>query len=383
MRIHEYQAKELFDEAGLPVTRETVVDSPDRAREAAREIGEPVVVKAQVHTGGRGKAGGVQLADDPEGAAGAAGEILGMDIHGHTVHRVLVARQVAYDQELYLGLVFDRERETDVMIGCGEGGVEIETLAEEHPEAIHREPAHPHLGLRGFQYRRLAHSIAPEPDHVGAIADVARRLFETYRRWDANTAEINPLVTHGDGSVTALDAKMNLDDNALFRHDRLEAMRDPREEDPLEAKARKADLNYVRLDGSVGIIGNGAGLVMTSLDMVDRAGGDPANFLDIGGSSSPEKVTTALEILMENENTQSILINVFGGITRCDDVARGLIEAVGNLGIELPIVVRLTGTNEEEGRRLLEESDVELIFCENMEDAARESVARIGAATSA
>lgn len=383
MRIHEYQTKELFAEEGLPVPRETVVDSPEAARRAARELEGGAVVKAQVHTGGRGKAGGVRIVDSPQEAADAAGEILGMDIHGHTVHRLLVAERIDYRQELYLGLVFDRERETDVMIGCGEGGVDIETLAEEHPDALHRETVHPHLGLRDFQYRRLAYGIAPGADHVRAVADAARRLFAAYRRWDANTAEINPLVTHADGSVTALDAKMNLDDNALYRHDRLEAMRDPHEEDPLETKAREADLNYVRLDGSVGIIGNGAGLVMTSLDMVDRAGGTPANFLDIGGSSSPEKVTTALEILMENENTQSILINVFGGITRCDDVARGLIEAVGRLGIELPIVVRLTGTNEEEGRRLLEESDLDLVFCENMEDAAREAVERMDPAASA
>ncbi len=383
MRIHEFQAKEIFAEEGIAVPEERPVDSPESAREAAEELGGSVVVKAQVHTGGRGKAGGVKLLDTPQEAQRAAEEILGMDIKGHRVRRLLVARQVSYEEELYLGVVFDRDRQTNALIGSGEGGVDIETLAEEHPEAIHKEWAHPTLGFRPFQLSRLAFRVAPRPSLGRPIAGVAGRLASAYERTDANVAEINPLVTHADDTVTALDAKMNFDDNALFRQPDVEALRDVEEEDPLETRTREADLHYVRLDGTVGIIGNGAGLVMTTLDVVDRAGAKPANFLDIGGSSSPEKVKTALEVIVENDRTRSILINVFGGITRCDDVARGLIQAVEESRIDLPIVVRLTGTNEAEGKRLLEESGIDLVTRETMEEAANEAVRRARTSTSA
>lgn len=374
MRIHEYQAKQLFEAGGLPVPDETVVDTPDEAEDAARGLGGSAVVKAQVHTGGRGKAGGVKLVDSPAEAREAASAILGMDIHGHPVNRVLVAEQLEYEQELYLGIVFDRSRQTNAIMACAEGGVDIETLAEEKPEAIHKEWADSELGFRNYQLRRLAYDVAPRPELGRSIASAARRLVDVYEEKDANVAEINPLVTHEDNSVTALDAKMNFDDNALFRQPDVEEYRDPAEEDPLEAKAREADLHYVRLDGSVGIIGNGAGLVMTTLDVVDRAGGHPSNFLDIGGSSSPEKVKTALELIVANEKTDSILINVFGGITRCDDVAKGLIQAVDDMGIELPIVVRLTGTNEKEGKQLLEESGIDIEAHTSMEEAAEAAV---------
>lgn len=374
MRIHEYQAKEIFDEGHIPVPDEIVVESADDAADAARQIGGSAVVKAQVHTGGRGKAGGVKLVDSPEEAADAASDILGMDIHGHTVHQVLVAEQIDYEQEMYLGIVFDRSRQTNAIMACAEGGVDIETLAEENPEAIYKEWAHPDLGFRNYQLRRLAYRVAPRPSLGRAIGKVAGKLVDVYEKSDANVTEINPLVTHGDNTVTALDAKMNFDDNALFRQSEIEELRDPREEDPLESRAREADLHYVRLDGSVGIIGNGAGLVMTTLDVVDRAGAKPSNFLDIGGSSSPEKVKTALELIVENEKTQSILINVFGGITRCDDVANGLIQAVDDLGIELPIVVRLTGTNEKEGKQLLDESGIDIETRSSMEEAAERAV---------
>ena len=374
MRIHEYQAKELFDDVGIPIPEEHVVTTPDEAADSTAEIGGPAVVKAQVHTGGRGKAGGVKLVDDPDQARAAANDILGMDIKGHIVHRVLVAEQIEYEKELYLGLVFDRSDETTAIMGCSEGGVDIETLAEEQPESIHKEWAHPTLGFRPFQLRRLAYSIAPSVEHAGPISKLAHKLVDLYQTRDANVAEINPLVTHEGGSLTALDAKMNFDDNALFRQKDLEDYRDPHEEGELERKTREAGLHYVRLDGEVGIIGNGAGLVMTSLDVVDKAGGTPANFLDIGGSSSPEKVKTALEVLVENENTESILINVFGGITRCDDVARGLIQAVEEAHISLPIVVRLTGTNEAEGKKLLKESDIEVVSVDTMEQAADRAV---------
>lgn len=371
MRIHEYQAKELFESEGLPIPEETVVTDPDEAAKATDELdGSSSVVKAQVHTGGRGKAGGVQLVDSPEEARAVASDILGMDIHGHTVEKLLIAQKLEYEQELYLGIVFDRSNQTNAIMGCAEGGVDIETLAEEKPEAIHREWADPKLGFREYQLRRLAHHISPRPSLARAIGSVAGNLVDVYEKHDANVAEINPLVTHEDDTVTALDAKMNFDDNALFRHPDLRELRDPAEEDPLEARARNADLHYVRLDGTVGIIGNGAGLVMTTLDVVDRAGSEPSNFLDIGGSSSPEKVKTALELIVENEKTQSILINVFGGITRCDDVANGLIQAVEELEIKLPIVVRLTGTNEQEGKRLLEESGIEVETRTSMEKAA-------------
>jgi succinyl-CoA synthetase beta subunit len=378
LRIHEYQAKDLFDDGGLPVPREEVAEDPDEARQAADDLGGSVVVKAQVHTGGRGKAGGVELVDSADEAAEAAERIIGMDIHGHPVNRVLVAEQIDYEQELYLGIVFDRDRQTNVLMACAEGGVEIETLAEEKPEAIHKEWAHPKLGFRNYQLRRLSYDVAPRAGLGRSIASTARKLVDVYESKDANVAEINPLVTHEDDSVTALDAKMNFDDNALYRQPDIEELRDPAEEDPLEARAREADLHYVRLDGSVGIIGNGAGLVMTTLDVVDRAGGEPSNFLDIGGSSSPEKVKTALELIVANEKTESILINVFGGITRCDDVAQGLIQAVEDLGIELPIVVRLTGTNEKEGKKLLEESGIEIEARTSMEEAAEEAVSLAG-----
>lgn len=376
MRIHEYQAKELFDDAGIPVPDEIQVESAENAAEAAKKLGGDVVVKAQVHTGGRGKAGGVKLVDSPGEARNAASEILGMDIKGHTVHKLLVAEQITYEDELYLGIVFDRSEQTNVIMGCAEGGVEIETLAEEKPELIAKEWADPELGFRPFQLRRLAYKIAPDQSHGRALASIADSLTDVYMKSDANVTEINPLVTHSDGSVTALDAKMNFDDNALFRQPQIEELRDPKEEDPLEQKTREAGLHYVRLDGTVGIIGNGAGLVMTTLDVVDKAGGEPANFLDIGGSSSPEKVKTALEILLENDKTASILINVFGGITRCDDVAKGLIQAVNELDISIPIVVRLTGTNETEGKKLLRESGIDLIACDEMEKAAEQAVER-------
>ncbi len=374
MRIHEYQAKELFDGAGISVPDEIVASTPEEAQSIAADLGGSVVVKAQVHTGGRGKAGGVKLADSAREARDHAETILGMEIKGHPVHQVLVADQVEYERELYLGVVFDRDRQTSCLMGCAEGGVDIETLAEEQPEAIHKEWAHPSLGFRPYQLRRLAYAIAPRPEHGASIASFSHRLVELYKDTDARVAEINPLVTHADGSVTALDAKMDFDESALYRQPEIEQLRDPREEDPMDSKAREADLHFVRLDGEVGIIGNGAGLVMTTLDVVDRSGGKPANFLDIGGSSSPDKVSTALEIVVENENTRSIFINVFGGITRCDDVARGLIQGVEEAGIELPLVVRLTGTNEEKGRRLLDESDIEIESFDAMEAAAERAV---------
>ncbi|MCZ6477554.1 MAG: ADP-forming succinate--CoA ligase subunit beta [Gemmatimonadetes bacterium] len=353
MNIHEYQAREIFRAHGLPVPDSEVVDTPEGAAEAARSLGGRVVIKAQVHAGGRGKAGGVKLAADPEEARDAAGVILGMEIKGLRVRKVLVAPTADIATEAYVGIVMDRVSQRPVMMVSPEGGVDIEEVAETTPEAIFKETIDPRYGLLNHQATRLAYRLFSDPSLARAAAGVLSGLWRAYRSADATLAEVNPLISTSSGEVLAIDAKMNIDDNALFRHPELEAMRDEDAEAPSERRAREAGLSYIKLEGSVACCVNGAGLAMATMDLVKYYGGDPANFLDIGGSSNPDKVVCALEIMAGDPNVRSILFNIFGGITRCDDVANGIVEAMSRLELRVPLTIRLTGTNEEEAVGIL------------------------------
>ncbi|MBI4178566.1 ADP-forming succinate--CoA ligase subunit beta [bacterium] len=373
MKIHEYQARRLFEEAGIPVARAETAKTPAEAEAAAARIGTAVAVKAQVHVGGRGKAGGVKLAGGPKEAAAAAEKILGMTIKGSVVRQVLVMEKVNIAREVYLGLVFDRDRRGHGLIVSAAGGVDIEEVAAKTPEKIHREFIHPLAGLSGFQARKAAFSLGiPKPAAL-ETAKTLMALYGLFQKTDATLAEINPYVIRPDGTTVAIDAKMNFDDNALFRHRAIESLRDMQEEEPLEIEAKSADLAYVHLGGDIGIIGNGAGLVMTTLDVVTACGGKPANFLDIGGSSSPEKVRRALEIVLKEKGLKVIFLNVFGGITRCDDVATGLVQAIRSLAPKIPIVIRMTGTNVELGMNILKESGLNLKTHPTMQAAAAEA----------
>ncbi|MCZ6825121.1 MAG: ADP-forming succinate--CoA ligase subunit beta [Gemmatimonadetes bacterium] len=353
MNIHEYQAREIFRAHGLPVPDSEVVDTPEGAADAARSLGGRVVIKAQVHAGGRGKAGGVKLAADPEEARDAAGVILGMEIKGLRVRKVLVAPTADIATEAYVGIVMDRVSQRPVMMVSPEGGVDIEEVAETTPEAIFKETIDPRYGLLNHQATRLAYRLFSDPSLARAAAGVLSGLWRAYRSADATLAEVNPLISTSSGEVLAIDAKMNIDDNALFRHPELEAMRDEDAEAPSERRAREAGLSYIKLEGSVACCVNGAGLAMATMDLVKYYGGDPANFLDIGGSSNPDKVVCALEIMAGDPNVRSILFNIFGGITRCDDVANGIVEAMSRLELRVPLTIRLTGTNEEEAVGIL------------------------------
>ncbi len=353
MNIHEYQAREIFQSHGLPVPDSEVVDTPEGAADAARSLGGRVVIKAQVHAGGRGKAGGVKLAGDPEEARDAAGAILGMEIKGLRVRKVLVAPTADIATEAYVGIVMDRVSQRPVMMVSPEGGVDIEEVAETKPEAIFRETIDPRYGLLNHQATRLAYRLFSDPSLARPAAGVLSGLWCTYRSADATLAEVNPLISTSSGEVLAIDAKMNIDDNALFRHPDIEAMRDEDAEAPSERRAREAGLSYIKLEGSVGCCVNGAGLAMATMDLVKYYGGDPANFLDIGGSSNPDKVVCALEIMAGDPNVLSILFNIFGGITRCDDVANGIVEATSRLELRVPLTIRLTGTNEDEAVGIL------------------------------
>lgn len=373
MKVHEYQARELFRSGGLPVPGGEVVTSAENAERAATEIGKPVVVKAQVLVGGRGKAGGVKIAQNPSEAKEHAEAILGMDIKGETVHKVLITEAVDIATEIYLGVIMDRARQAPLIMASAEGGVEIEVTAEENPDAIKRLHVDPLYGVQSFEARGLAAQLHDDPGVVRQIAAVIERLYNVYREVDASLAEVNPLIVNGAGKVLAIDAKLNVDDNALYRHVDIEAMRDLEAEDPGESAARGAGLSFVALEGNVGCIVNGAGLAMATMDLVKTYGGLPANFLDIGGSSRPDKVVTALNIILRDKNVRSILFNIFGGITRCDDVARGLVTAFDEMKLELPVVVRLTGTNEEQAREILRELP-SLHTAETMDDAVKKAI---------
>jgi succinyl-CoA synthetase beta subunit len=356
MNIHEYQAKDIFREHGLPVPPGEVATTPAEARALAERYGGTVVVKAQVHAGGRGKAGGVKLAKSPEEAESHASDILGMEIKGLTVEKVLVTPAEDIDTEAYVGVIVDRASKRPVFMVSREGGVDIEEVAATNPDAIRRLAVDPRYGLLPFQAYWLAASLYDDVKQQRAAAKAMGQLYDAFVDSGASLAEINPLITTPSGEVKAIDAKMNVDDNELFRRKAVAAMRDTAAEPPSEIKAREASLTYIKLDGSIGAVVNGAGLAMATMDLIKFYGGEPANFLDIGGSSSPEKVISALEIITSDPNVKVILFNIFGGITRCDDVANGIVTAMQQMDFDLPLVIRLTGTNETEGVRILEEA---------------------------
>ncbi|MEX0832787.1 MAG: ADP-forming succinate--CoA ligase subunit beta [Actinomycetota bacterium] len=359
MDLFEHQGKELFAKSGIPLVEGFVASGGEEAREIAERLGGKVAVKAQVQIGGRGKAGGIALVHSPEEAQSAAEEMFSKGFRGTPVTRVLVERLVDIDVQFYVAITLDRSAGKYLGIVSNEGGVDIETVAQEHPDALRRVHIDPLLGLKSYQVRRLAGHL-PVAAREGA-GDVLTRMWQTLVENDATLVEINPLSLLAGGVVVALDAKVTIDDNALFRHPDLAPFADAHPVDPIEARAKKLGLQYVALDGEVGIIGNGAGLVMSTLDLVQQAGGRAANFLDIGGGASAEMMATSLEVILSNPSVRSVLINIFGGITRCDVVAEGILEALGRIDARVPLVVRLDGTNAEEGRRILAEANHERI----------------------
>lgn len=373
MNVHEYQAAELLAERGIPVNPGKVATSADEAGAIAEELGKLVAIKAQVHIGGRGKAGGIKLAKSPAEAREVASQILGMDIRGHTVSKVLVVPGVDIAREFYLGVVLDRPNRVPVLMASAEGGVDIETVAHESPEKIIMARADPYLGLRDYQAREVGFALGLENELIGPFAQIASKLFAAFLELDATLAEINPLIVTTDGQMLALDSKMSFDDNALFRHKHLESLRDIAEENATELEARGHGISYVKLDGNIGCIVNGAGLAMATMDAVKLHGGEPANFLDVGGGASADQVATAFQLVTSDENVRAILINIFGGITRGDVVAQGIREALGRVEVKVPIIVRLSGTNAEQGREIL--AGAGLTAFETMDEAARQVVA--------
>jgi succinyl-CoA synthetase beta subunit len=355
MNLHEYQAKELFQRAGIPIAPGIVCATPAEVRAAAEKIGGDVVVKAQVHSGGRGKAGGVKLAKSPLEAEEKAKPILALSIQGLPVRRVLVTKAVDIRSEAYAAILVDRAIKRPILMYSAAGGVDIEDTAHTNPEAIHKVAIDPALGLLPYQARAAAHALGLSGKQAVAAALLLVQLWDVFRDNDASLAEVNPLVVTDDGEVLALDAKVSIDDNALFRHPGLEAMRDSADETAGSILAREKGLSYVPLDGDIGCVVNGAGLAMTTMDLVKYYGGEPANFLDIGGSSNPEKVVAAFQIITGDSTVKAILFNIFGGITRCDDVARGILAALDQMELDVPLVIRLTGTNEELARQILAE----------------------------
>jgi succinyl-CoA synthetase beta subunit len=382
VKIHEYQAKALLREFGVTVPRGEVATTPAQAREIAQRLGGRVVVKAQVHAGGRGKGGGIKLADDPERAEQAAAQILGMMLktpqtppEGIKVRSVLIEEASAIERELYASITLDRTRATHVVMASASGGMDIEEVAARTPDKILREWAHPALGLADFQVRRLAFGLGLAGEQVKQAVALLRNLFALYLAKDCSLVEINPLVVTKDGRVLALDAKLNFDDNALYRHADVVALRDTHEEDPLDVEASKYGLNYIKLDGDVGCMVNGAGLAMATMDIIKLAGGEPANFLDVGGGASPEQIENAFRILSSDPNVKAVFINVFGGILRVDRLAEGIIAAVRTLGLTLPVVLRAEGTNVEQGKKMLADSGLALTMAEDMADGAKKAVA--------
>jgi succinyl-CoA synthetase beta subunit len=381
VKIHEHQAKALLRQFAVPVPRGGVATTPAEARAVAARLGSRVVVKAQVHAGGRGKAGGIKLADDPVAAEAAARQILGMRLktpqtppEGIEVRSVLVEEASAVERECYLSITLDRARSTHVVMASQAGGMEIEDVATRSPEKILREWAHPALGLADHQARRLAFGLGHAGDQLKPGVGLIQSLFALYLAKDCSLAEVNPLVVTRDGRLLALDAKLNFDDNALYRHPDIVALRDPHEEDPLDVEASKYGLNYIKLDGNVGCMVNGAGLAMATMDIIKLAGGEPANFLDVGGGASPEQIENAFRILASDPSVKAVFINVFGGILRVDRLAEGLIAAAKKLGLRLPVVVRLEGTNVELGKRMLAESGLSFVTAGDMGDGARKVV---------
>ncbi len=372
MKVHEYQAKEIFAGFGIPVPGGKVATTPEEAAAIAREIGKKVVIKAQVHVGGRGKAGGIKFASSPEEAKQVAMDILSMEIKGLPVRAVLVGECLDVAEEYYLGVIVDRKTQKPVIMVSSAGGVDIEEVARETPEKIHKYVVDPSRGLLPYEARNLAFKIVSDGKLAVKTAGVLTKLYNAFVGVDASLAEINPFIRTPNDEMIALDAKINIDDNALPRRPHIAELRDRGAENLYEAKAREKGLSYVKLDGSIGCIVNGAGLAMATMDMVKHYGAEPANFLDIGGSSNPEKVTTAMEIILSDKNVKAILFNIFGGITRCDDVANGIAQALGNMDVKVPVVVRLTGTNEDVAREILKK--VDLVSVNTMDEGVKEAI---------
>ena len=377
MKIHEYQAKEVFSRYDVRVPRGRVATSADQAEQIANELGGTVVVKAQIHAGGRGKGGGVKVVDGPAAARAAAREMIGRPLvthqtgpGGQVVRRVLVEEGLKIESELYAGMVVDRETARVTLILSSEGGMEIEEVARTHPEKILREPIDPLTGLMPHQVRRLAFGLGLSKPQVQAATTFLSGMYRAFVELDASLVEINPLVVTGDGELVALDAKMNFDDNALFRHPDVIELRDLDEEEPAEVEASKFDLSYIRLDGNIGCMVNGAGLAMATMDIIKLCGDEPANFLDVGGGTDAKRVKAAFKIILSDKNVKAILINIFGGIVRCDVIAEGVVEAVREVGIRVPLVVRLQGTLVERGREILAGSGLNVISADSMQDAA-------------
>jgi succinyl-CoA synthetase beta subunit len=386
MKIHEYQAKAILRKYGVAVPRGEMAETREQAEAAAKALFDSgasgVVVKAQIHAGGRGKGGGVKIAKSVEEAADLASKILGMTLvthqtgpEGRVVRRLLMEETLPIEKELYLGIVIDRTEARPVFMASAAGGMEIEQVAAENPDAILKEYVAPGMGLEGFQARKLAFQLGLKPAQISQAVQLMTGLYKAFLDTDSSLMEINPFVTCTDGRLFALDAKMNFDDSALFRHPDLKALRDVTEEDPLEVEASKYSLNYIKLDGNVGCMVNGAGLAMATMDIIKYAGGMPANFLDVGGGANAEQVTHAFEILLSDKNVKAVLINIFGGILRVDTLARGVVEAATKTHIQLPVVLRLEGTNVEQGREILRESGLNFIVAQTMKDAAERVVA--------
>ena len=372
MKIHEYQAKEIFAHYGIPVTIEVLCHNVSDVQVATEKLGFPVVIKAQVLTGGRGKAGGVKLVRNGEEAFSTAQKILGMDIKGYTVEKVLVAQGVSFVNEIYAGLTIDRNTKSVVFMVSREGGVEIEEVAREHPEAIFKFPIDPDLGLAPFLARKIAFALFDDNKLVNQATVIFQKLYKVFVETDASLVEINPLVITNAGQLLALDGKMNFDDNALFRQLEIHALNEPSRDEIKEIDAKEKGLSYIRLDGSIGCMVNGAGLAMATMDMIKLYGGEPANFLDIGGSSNPQKVIDAMNLILSDKSVKVIMINIFGGITRCDDVAKGLIAALEQIKIHIPIVIRLSGTNSKEGLEILKKANLPTV--ETMSEAAQTAI---------
>lgn len=383
MKIHEYQGKALLKEYGVPVPRGIVARTADEAEAAAKELGtDIVVVKAQIHAGGRGKGGGVKLAKSPEEAKQIASEMIGMQLithqtgpEGQEVKTLLIEEGMPIDKEFYLGVTLDRVSGRNTFMASSAGGMDIEKVAEETPELILKETIDPSVGMRPFQARKLAFGLGIPADLVNQAAKFMLSLYDAFEKMDASIVEINPFLLTKDNRLIALDAKVNFDDNAMFRHKEYAELRDLNEEEPLEIEASKFDLNYIKLDGNIGCMVNGAGLAMATMDIIKLAGGEPANFLDVGGGASQERVEQAFKILLADENVKAVLINIFGGIVRCDMVASGVVAAAKNLGVSIPIVARLEGTNVEAGREILSNSGIGIIPATGMNDAAEKVVA--------
>ena len=387
MKIHEYQAKAILARHKVPVPRGDVAFTAAEAGEIARRLGGgTVVVKAQIHAGGRGKGGGVKLARGPQEAERIAGEMLGMRLvthqtrpEGRIVARVLVEEGLEIARELYLGLVIDRAAERPVMMASPAGGVEIEKVAEETPHLIFKEYVHPALGFGGYQARKLAFALGLQGDQATKAAKLMRAIYDAFLATDASLVEINPLIVTKAGDLLALDAKMNVDDSALYRHADIKELRDLGEEEPLEIEASKYSLNYIKLDGTIGCMVNGAGLAMATMDIIKLAGGEPANFLDVGGGANAEQIRNAFKILMSDAHVKAVLINIFGGILRCDVLAEGVIDAVKDLHVSVPIVIRMEGTNVEKGKEMLKTSGLNFATADTMSEAAEKVVALAGA----